>query len=72
MRVNREFQQQAVVNFLEQVDEDYLMELIPQTRLTVSTDEYNEETQQVFRDIEAVRNLTTCKDAMDLYEKLGI
>lgn len=70
MRVNRDFHKQDVVRFLEQVDEEVLEDLMMAAQSTISTDDYNETTKQVFRDTDAGRNLTYHNSLDDLFAEL--
>lgn len=70
MRVNREFEHPEVVAWLEQVDEYALLKIISRHQRTDSTDDYNEETQQVFRDTDAGKNLTSYDSLEALFADL--
>ena len=59
--------QKHLIEFLQQAEKEKRIE-----EQTYTIDDFNEETQQAIKNIEAQKNLTICETKNDLYHELGI
>ncbi len=70
-----EEKQNALAAYLQKHLDDLLQKAEKEKRIregTYTIDDFNEETQQVIRNIEKHQNLTVCENKDDLYKQLGI
>ena len=70
-----EEQQNTLANYLQKHLDEFLQKAEIEKRIkeqTYTINNFNQETQQVIRNIEEQRNLTTCKNKNELYHELGI
>ena len=70
-----EEKQNALAAYLQKHMDDLLQKAEKEKRIgegTYTIDDFNEETQQVIRNIEKHQNLTVCENKDDLYKQLGI
>lgn len=70
-----EDKQNTLAIYLQKHLEDILEQAEKEKRIEEKTyiiNDFNEETQQVIRNIEEQQNLTVCENKNDLYNQLGI